>query len=120
MTLPAILGLCCLGMGFAPLAAAFQAAPAYPSGQAGVMAATGTVQVLFTPEEDASRVIEQAIHVARHQILVQAFSFTHRRISGALIVAKQRGVDVRVLADKDQTDRIPSSNDGGTWGTSFH
>lgn len=108
--LPAILvALCCLGMGVAVPAAAFQAAPANPAGQAGVMVATGTVQVMFTPDEDASRVIEQAIHTARYQILVQAFSFTHRRIAEALIAARHRGIDVRVLADRDQTDRIPTS-----------
>lgn len=106
MSPPGILAFCCLGMGLAVSAVAFQPAPAEP---AGAMVATGTIQVMFTPEEDASRVIEQAIHAARHQILVQAFSFTHRRISEALVAAKHRGIDVRVLADRDQTDRIPTS-----------
>ena len=72
------------------------AAPAAP------MRAAGTVQVAFTPWDDAEALIVQTIAEARHQVLVQAYSFTSRAIASALIAARQRGVDVRVLADREQ------------------
>ena len=82
------------------------AAPAAP------MRAAGTVQVAFTPWDDAEALIVQTIAEARHQVLVQAYSFTSRAIATALIAARQRGVDVRVLADREQlfssdNSRIP-------------
>jgi phosphatidylserine/phosphatidylglycerophosphate/cardiolipin synthase-like enzyme len=77
-----------------------------------VLAARGTVQVAFTPWDDAEGMIADCIRRARHQILVQAFSFTSRTLANALISAKRRGVDVRVMADREQTfggeaSRIP-------------
>jgi phosphatidylserine/phosphatidylglycerophosphate/cardiolipin synthase-like enzyme len=71
--------------------------------------ASGTVQAAFTPGDDAGKLIADAIDTAHHQVLVQTFSFTHRRIADALIAAKRRGVEVKVIADKDQTHRIPTS-----------
>ena len=40
---------------------------------------------------------------------MQAFSFTHRKIADALIAAGRRGVDVKVISDKDQIHRIQTS-----------
>ena len=73
------------------------------------LAATGTVQVAFTPGDDAGKLIVDAINSARRQVLVQAFSFTHRKIAEALIAAKRRGVEVNVVADREQTRNIPTS-----------
>jgi phosphatidylserine/phosphatidylglycerophosphate/cardiolipin synthase-like enzyme len=74
--------------------------------------ARGTVQVAFTPWDNAEGMIVDGIRRARNQILVQAFSFTSRTLANALIAAKRRGVDVRVMADREQTfsgeaSRIP-------------
>ena len=74
--------------------------------------AQGTVQVAFTPWDNAEAMIVDGIRQAKHQILVQAFSFTSRTLANALIAAKKRGVDVRVMADREQTfsgeaSRIP-------------
>lgn len=74
-----------------------------------VLPASGTVQAAFTPGDDAGKLIADIVHTAHSQILVQTFSFTHRKIAEALIAAKRRGVDVKVLADKDQIRRIPTS-----------
>ena len=74
-----------------------------------VLPASGTVQVAFTPGDDAGKLIADTIDGARHQVLVQTFSFTHRKIAEALIAAKRRGVDVKVIADKEQTHKIPTS-----------
>ena len=76
------------------------------------MPARGTVQVAFTPWDNAEGLIVEGIRRARHQILVQAFSFTSRTLANALTAAKRRGVDVQVMADREQTfggeaSRIP-------------
>lgn len=75
----------------------------------GLMPATGTVQVAFTPGDDAAALVIAAIRDARHQIRVQAFSFTHRAIADALAEARRRGVDVVVLVDSEQVDKIATS-----------
>ncbi|MHB1175349.1 MAG: phospholipase D family nuclease [Sulfuriferula sp.] len=74
-----------------------------------VLPAVGTIQVAFTPGDDAGALVITAIHQARRQILVQAFSFTHRAIADALIAAHRRGVDVTLIVDSDQAERIPTS-----------
>lgn len=64
------------------------------------------IQVFFTPGDDAAGNIIKAIDNARQQVLVQAFSFTHPGIAKALIAAHKRGLDVRLIADLDQTRKI--------------
>lgn len=71
--------------------------------------AVGTIQVAFTPGDDAARLIIQAIGQARQRIRVQAFSFTHRGIADALIAAQHRGVAVTLIVDPQQAERIPTS-----------
>ncbi|HUW49994.1 MAG TPA: phospholipase D family protein [Sulfuricella sp.] len=72
----------------------------------GVIAASGSIQVAFTPDEDANTLILQAIYDARKQILVQAYSFTSKSIAGALINARRRGVEVQLIADAEQTQQM--------------
>lgn len=66
-------------------------------------------EVAFSPGDDPARVIIDAVHAARRQALVQAFSFTHKAIARALVDARARGVDVQVIADGEQTERIENS-----------
>lgn len=68
----------------------------------GIYPATGTIQVAFTPGDDATWLIVDAIQRARRQVLVQAYAFTSKNIAFALIAAKQRGLDVQLLADPRQ------------------
>jgi phosphatidylserine/phosphatidylglycerophosphate/cardiolipin synthase-like enzyme len=94
-----------------PALAVSRTSPALLAGPP-ALPARGTVQVAFTPWDDAEGMIVDGIHRAKHQILVQAFSFTSRTLANALIAAKRRGVDVRVMADREQTfsgeaSRIP-------------
>ena len=65
--------------------------------------AAGTVQVAFTPWDDAEGMVVAAINEAQRQILVQAFLFTSRRVATALIAARGRGIEVLVTADGEQT-----------------
>jgi phosphatidylserine/phosphatidylglycerophosphate/cardiolipin synthase-like enzyme len=99
----------CLAILFGASAAAFEPSHNHEGNSAPILPATGTVQVAFTPGDDAGKLIADAINDAHRQVLVQAFSFTHRKIAEALIAAKHRGVDVKVVADKEQTHRIPTS-----------
>ncbi len=69
------------------------------------IAAAGTIELAFTPEDAADRMVINDINHAHQQILMQAFSFTHRDIARALIKAKKRGVDVQLIADAEQTDK---------------
>ena len=70
------------------------------------MAATGSIELVFTPEQDAAGLIINAIARAHQQILVQAFSFTHDGIAQALIAAHHRGIEVRLIADREQTQNM--------------
>ncbi len=54
----------------------------------------------FSPGGNGEDLILQAIAAAQHVILVQAYSFTDRRIIAALGKAKSDGVEVRVILDK--------------------
>jgi phosphatidylserine/phosphatidylglycerophosphate/cardiolipin synthase-like enzyme len=85
------------------------AAPAIAFDASDGIQATGTIEYAFTPGADAAGLIIRRIDAARLQILVQAFTFTHRDIADALIRAHRRGVDVQILADQEQTDVIESA-----------
>ncbi len=58
------------------------------------------VKVCFTPESQCTPGIVDAINSAKSSIFVQAYSFTSAPIANALVAAKKRGVDVRVIIDK--------------------
>ena len=78
--------------------AALQPAPAVVP-----FAAAGTVQYAFTPDDHADQMIVAAIDAAQRQILVQAYSFSHRRIAEALVRAATRGVEVAAIVDQEQS-----------------
>ncbi|MGH8619965.1 MAG: phospholipase D family protein [Burkholderiales bacterium] len=79
------------------------AQPVTPPAESAPFPAQGTVQFAFSPGRDGATLIIEAIDGARTQVLVQAYSFTHRRIGAALIRAQRRGVEVMVVADDGQT-----------------
>jgi phosphatidylserine/phosphatidylglycerophosphate/cardiolipin synthase-like enzyme len=68
--------------------------------QTSVMLNGAHALVDFSPDGDGQKLILQAIADAKRTILVQAYSFTDRRIITALGQAKARGVEVRVILDK--------------------
>jgi phosphatidylserine/phosphatidylglycerophosphate/cardiolipin synthase-like enzyme len=63
----------------------------------------GDYQVCFTPGEDCTGLIVHAISDAHQSVFVQAYSFTSTPIAKALVDAKNRGVDVKVVLDKSQS-----------------
>lgn len=71
-----------------------------------VIPATGSMEVLFSPQQDVAGQIIKAIQQARKQVLVQAFSFTHKDIAQALISAHKRGIEVKLIADREQSRRM--------------
>ena len=60
------------------------------------------VRVCFTPTRHCTSGIIHAINTAKSSIYVQAYSFTSAPIAQALVDAKDRGVDIHILADKSQ------------------
>lgn len=58
----------------------------------------------FSPGGGGEALVLGAIHAARSSIRVQAYSFTDRKILTALGKARERGVDVRVILDKTDTE----------------
>jgi phosphatidylserine/phosphatidylglycerophosphate/cardiolipin synthase-like enzyme len=77
-----------------------------PSATAVVPTPNASVRAVFTPGDDIAGEIIQAIRQARKQVLVQAFSFTHDEIARALIEASRRGVEVKLIADREQTEKM--------------
>jgi phosphatidylserine/phosphatidylglycerophosphate/cardiolipin synthase-like enzyme len=72
--------------------------PAQPAASVSTAAA---IAVCFAPEEDCAAFAVRAIDNAVREILVAAYRLTvGSGIVGALIRAKERGVDVRVIADR--------------------
>ena len=67
---------------------------------AGLAAEQAPLQVCFTPGGNCTDLVVGEITAARHQILVQAYSFTSVPILSALRAAHLRGVEVEVIVDK--------------------
>jgi len=71
--------------------------------------ATGTVEVLFTPWDDAEGAIVRALGEAKKTIHVQAYLLTSRSIAKALQDARARGVTVEILADSEMVRKGDNS-----------
>lgn len=85
------------------------AALAFDPNPSGIHIARGTVEVAFSPWDDAEGAILRTVQGARKAIYVQAYLLTSRPLAHALIEAKTRGVAVEVLADGEQTARSENS-----------
>ena len=59
-----------------------------------------SVEVWFSPKGGCTEAVVREINSARHEVLVQAYSFSSKPITEALVAAKTRGVHVTVLLDK--------------------
>lgn len=72
--------------------------------------ATGTVEVAFSPNNGVTATVIKAIDEAHETILVSAYSFTSKDIANALLAAKKRGVNVKLILDKSQATQKYSSS----------
>ena len=94
-------------MFFTAAAAAFEPAARDP------IAATGSVEVAFSPWDDPQASLLRVLDSAKREIYVQSFLFTSRALAFSLQQARQRGVHVEVLADagmnrrRDNGSQIP-------------
>jgi phosphatidylserine/phosphatidylglycerophosphate/cardiolipin synthase-like enzyme len=71
----------------------------HDAAQAEPLPASGTVEALFTPWDDAEGAIVRALGEARQSIHLQAYLLTSRVIARALSQAHRRGVEVAILTD---------------------
>jgi phosphatidylserine/phosphatidylglycerophosphate/cardiolipin synthase-like enzyme len=60
------------------------------------------VRVYFSPHGGATEAVVNALDHATNTVLVQAYSFTSASIARALVDAKRRGLNVRVILDRSQ------------------
>ncbi len=60
------------------------------------------IEVYFSPNGGCTDAIVKTIDAAQKSLLVQAYFFTSSPIAKALVEAKKRGLDVRVILDKSQ------------------
>ncbi|HYD62573.1 MAG TPA: phospholipase D family protein [Noviherbaspirillum sp.] len=74
----------------------------------GRMPAQGYLEPVFGPWEDIEAAVIDIIESARRQVLVQAYLLTSKKIATTLVAAHRRGVDVRVLVDAGQLEKVPS------------
>lgn len=84
-------------------------AAAFDAGMPRALAAQGTVEAVFSPWQDVEGALVEAVRAARRTIHVQAFAFTSRVLAAALVQARDRGVQVSVLADREQAERQENS-----------
>jgi phospholipase D len=105
----------------APVLALALAAPpaAQPVPVAAGPATAAAISVCFAPEQDCAGVAIGAIERARREILVNAYNLTTGAgIVEALVRARARGVDVRLIADKrtpcERNTGIDALADAGT------
>ena len=76
----------------------------YPANISGSLDApsSATYEVAFSPSKQSEDAILRFIMEAKKSVHVAAYSFTSKEIAQALLDAKARGVDVRVVVDKSQ------------------
>jgi phosphatidylserine/phosphatidylglycerophosphate/cardiolipin synthase-like enzyme len=60
------------------------------------------IDIYFSPKGGCTEAVVKELGKAEKTILVQAYSFTSAPIAKALVEARRRGVDVRVILDKSQ------------------
>lgn len=73
-----------------------------------VLVAAPSIDIGFSPEGSAQQLVIQTLDDAHESIRLMGFTFTSPGIARALITAKRRGVDVRVVVD-DRGNRSKAS-----------
>jgi phosphatidylserine/phosphatidylglycerophosphate/cardiolipin synthase-like enzyme len=86
------------------------AVDAYREHHTFAMPAAGTIEVAFSPDEGSEALVLKVIDSAKSEIRILSYSFTSAPVTAALLRAKKRGVDVRLVADHKNN---VSSDSGG-------
>ena len=68
------------------------------------------IEIYFSPQDKQSKRIIELIKNANHYIYMPSFLITHEKITEALIDAKKRGIDVRVIIDGNGTTTAHSKH----------
>nr|WP_232429593.1 phospholipase D family protein [Noviherbaspirillum autotrophicum] len=61
---------------------------------------TGLIETAFSPDAGSEELVLKVINASEHSIRLAAYSFTSPSVVKALLAAKKRGVDVRVVVDE--------------------
>jgi phosphatidylserine/phosphatidylglycerophosphate/cardiolipin synthase-like enzyme len=82
---------------------------AYESNHSLEVPATGSIEVAFSPSEGSEALVVKVADSARSELRILAYGFTSAPVTAALLRAKKRGVDVRLVADeKNNVTEDPS------------
>jgi len=74
-------------------------------GQAGPVW-SGSIEVLYAPDDAPLDRVVMLYQQAKHYIYVSVYGLTYPRAVEALVAAKKRGVDVRMLTDQERTQEM--------------
>jgi phosphatidylserine/phosphatidylglycerophosphate/cardiolipin synthase-like enzyme len=58
------------------------------------------LRACFVPDEDCTALIVRSIEATKSELLVQAYGFTNAPIIQAVVNAKERGINVKIILDK--------------------
>lgn len=72
--------------------------------------AAGVLEVAFSPNGGATEAVVRFINEAQRSIYVAAYGLTSNPIGQALVAANKRGVEVRVVVDREYNGRRDSPN----------
>jgi phosphatidylserine/phosphatidylglycerophosphate/cardiolipin synthase-like enzyme len=75
-------------------------ADAYEANHTFTMPAAGTIEVAFSPNEGGEALVVKVIDSAKSELRVLSYSFTSAPVTAALLRARKRGVEVRLVADQ--------------------
>src|SRR6188472_3632123 len=69
-----------------------------------------SVRIYYNQQTEANKQVVQTIQYANQFVYFAIYTFTRDDIKDALLGAKHRGLDVRGVVDRDQTNKIESQN----------
>lgn len=78
---------------------------AAPMSERDAPAATASIEHAFSPDDGAEALVLKVIDTSVSSLRLAAYSFNSPTIVAALLAAKKRGVDVKVLADAKRNQR---------------
>lgn len=87
-----------------------QVSSVYESNHSFKMPAAGSVEVAFSPDEGSEALVVRVIDSAQRELRLLSYSFTSVPVVEALVRARHRGVDVKLVAD--QKDNVPGDRAG--------